>query len=897
MTIAPPDSQWHTLSAEEVQQQLETGPDGLASAEAAARLQKYGPNEIEAEREDPWWLLALRQFTDPLVYVLLIGAAVTLALRDYADAAVIFAVVLINAVIGFVQELRARHAMRALAELSEPRSEVIRDGEPREIASRDLVPGDMVSLASGTRVPADARLMEVHGLEIDESMLTGESAAVAKTSDPVEGERLVPGDQLSMVFSGTVVARGRAHALVVRTGADTELGRIATTMREVKDTFTPLQRKMARFGKQIGAAVVALALLVLGIGLLRGMDTAEIVIAAIAVAVSAIPEGLIVVLTVTLSVGVRRMARRHAIVRLLPAVETLGSTTVIGSDKTGTLTANAMTVRTIWTPTREYAVAGTGYDPDGAVEADGEAVRADNDETLASALRAAVLANEADPRAIEGDERTGDPTELALYVAAAKAGMDPAGTKEQYEELDVLPFESERKFMATLNAGPDGRAVYLKGAPEAVIERCDKMLADGGETSIDADAAKAAAADLAARGLRVLALAYSADASGNKLDESRMETGFVLAGLVGMEDPVRPEAADAVARTRAAGIRVLMLTGDHVDTARAIGAQLQLGGEDGAVLSGDELHDLSDDELDERLREVDIYARVAPEHKLRIVERLKHLDEVVAVTGDGVNDAPALRAAHLGIAMGESGTDVAREAADMVLADDNFATITAAIEEGRIVFANVRKVTYFLLSTGVGEVLAVLLALAVGWPLPFVAAQILWINLVTNGLQDIALAFEPGEPELIRRPPRPPREPVLTRRLLIRLGYVGIVLTAGALAMFWWTYRQTDNLELARTVAMTQMVVFQFFHVFNCRSLDRSLFTLPPLSNRFLFVSLVAATAAHLTVLHAPPLQRVFHTIPLDGVQWLMVVAVGLTIILAAEIDKWINRRTGQPLG
>lgn len=887
---------WHTLSVTEVEHSLAVGPGGLSDEEAAERLQQYGPNEVEAEEETPWWTLLLHQFTDPLIYILLVAALITLILRDYTDTGVILAVVLLNALIGFVQERKAQQAMRALARMSAPRAEVIREGMPREVPSRELVPGDRVVLTSGVRVPADLRLVEAKDLEADESALTGESLPVRKRTSALERETLVPGDQLNMGFAGTVITRGRGRGVVVRTGAETELGRIATSVREIGQTAAPLQETMGRFGRRIGLAILGLAVLVAVIGLLRGMPPGEIFIAAVAMAVGAVPEGLPVVLTVTLAIGVSRMARRNAIVRSLPAVETLGSTTVIGSDKTGTLTKNEMSVRAIWAGGRRYEVTGAGYGLEGEVRLGDQVVDASADVPLRRTLLVGTLANEADVHSVVHGYPRGDPTEIALHVAAAKGSLRPDEQRERYPERDILPFESERRLMATLNDGPDGPGVYVKGAPEAILARCTSELTSTGEVPMDPQPVRAAATTMAAEGLRVLAMAYR-PTRAEHLDERLLSEDLVFAGLQGMEDPVRPEAVEAVHATHEAGIRVLMLTGDHVDTAQAIGRQLGLDPHGVGALEGHTIAALSDAELDRDLNRVNIYARVAPEHKLRIVQRLRHHGEVVAVTGDGVNDAPALREAHLGIAMGRGGTDVAKEASDMVLADDNFATITAAVEEGRVIFSNIRKVTFFLLSTAVGEVIAILIAIIAGWPLPFLAAQILWINLVTNGLQDVALAFEPGEPGLLRRPPRPQREGVLTRRILERLGAVGTVLAAGTLGMFWWTWQSTGDLDLARTAAMTQMVVFQFFHVFNSRSLDRSVFQIPLLSNRFLFVSLVAALGAHLSVLHLPFLQAVFRTEPLPLEHWGWIVLVAITVIVGGELDKWWSRRRTRPLG
>ncbi len=896
-----PTRPWHTLAPEEIERILETSAEGLPPEEAARRLEVYGPNFIEREKRTPWWKVLLHQFTDPLIYILLIAATLTLALGDYTDTGVIFAAVLLNAIIGFTQERKAQQAMRALEDLSAPHCEVVRTDGVHEIASRDLVPGDVVALTSGARVPADLRLFRVQDLHIDESPLTGESLPATKAVETLRGDTRVAGDQHNMGFSGTVVTRGRGWGYVVRTAGETELGRIATAIRAVGHTTTPLQDRMAVFGKQIAFAILLLSVVVAAIGLLRGLPPAEVLLIAIAMTVSAIPESLPVILTVTFAVGVRRMARRNAIVRSLPAVETLGSATVIGSDKTGTLTQNQMTVERIWAGGRVYAVTGGGYNGEGeirAVETDasGEVMGRD-DAPLYMTLLTGALSNEADPHFLSGAEPVGDPTELALHAAAARGGLDVESLRSADAQLDIVPFESESRFMATLNDGPDGRAIYLKGAPEVVLAICDRQLmADAREEAIDQAAIRAASSALAGRGLRVLAMAFR-PFDEDRIPDEALRGGYVFAGLQGMGDPIRPEAIDAVRNAHSAGIRVMMLTGDHVETASAVGRDLGLGSEGGAAIEGVRLNGLSDEDLDEVVGRVNVFARVAPEHKLRIVERLKAQGQVVAVTGDGVNDAPALRAAHIGIAMGKTGTDVAREASDVVLSDDNFATITAAVEEGRVVFANVRKVTFFLLSTTTGDIFAILAALVLGWPLPFTAAQILWVNLVTNGLQDMALAVEPPEKGLLKRPPRPREEGVITRNHFLRFVAIGGMLATGALTMFWWTLNSTGDMDLARTAAMTQIVVFNFFHVFNCRSLDGSIRSIPLFSNRFLFYTIVGAALAQLAVLYVPFLQSIFRTAPLSLETWGFMLLIGSTVLVGGEADKWLNRRRGVTLG
>ncbi|MFP4622642.1 MAG: HAD-IC family P-type ATPase [Gemmatimonadota bacterium] len=918
------ETPWHARQGSEAVEELATDPgSGLSRDEAEARLERYGPNTIESKEETPWWRILVRQFLDPLIYVLIAAGVIMLAFQDYVEAAVILAVVLLNAVIGFVQEYRAQKAITALAEMSAPQAHLVRGGEKVDVETDRVVPGDVVLLESGTRVPADIRLLEADDLQVDEAALTGESETVQKQAEPVDDEKAVPGDQLSMAFAGTSVTRGRGRGVVLHTGEASQLGRIAERTREVGEVRAPIQEKVDRLGKYIGAGILALAGLMVVVGLLQGMELYDVMHTAVAMAVGAVPEALPVVLTVALAVGVKRMAHRNAIIRTLPSVETLGSTTVIASDKTGTLTSNQMVVRAIRAGGRRYEVEGSGYEREGRIRraesgaggeedadagdeeasgADGETGRdadPDEDEALRMTLLAGLLANETESVPGEDEEPKGDPTERAVLMAAIRAGLELGEARSRHEQLDVIPFESERQYMATLNRTDEGNCIFVKGAPEAVLERCDRRLgADGEEEELDEEAAREAAHELADEGFRVLAMAFRYTDAGS-LDEDDVGSDLVFAGFQAMEDPLRPEAKDAVRATRGAGIRVLMITGDHANTARSIGRDLGLtgdeeeerGGRKGGVAEGRDLQDLSDEELDERVRSTSIYARVSPDHKLRLVKRLKEQGEVVAVTGDGVNDAPALQAAHLGVAMGQAGTDVAREASDMVLTDDNFASITNAVEEGRLVFANIRKVVYFLLSTGLGEVLTILASLVLMWPLPFLAVQVLWINLVTNGLQDVALAFEKAEPGLLDEPPRDPDEGVINRELAFRLGWISVFVAGLTLAVYYGLLQQDIPMEEVRAVTMTQMVMFQFFHVLNSRSLRRSVFRMPLTSNPFLAISMALAVLAHLGALHLSFMQNIFQTVPLSPGQWGLVIAVGSSIVVAVEIEKLILRR------
>jgi Ca2+-transporting ATPase len=883
---------WHSTNIAEVEADLETGSKGLAQADVAERKERFGPNEIEPEPPMSALTLLLLQFKSPLIYILLVAAVVTVVVGEYIDAGVIGAVLLLNAVIGFTQERRAETAVRELGQLVSPRAKIIRDGHEREVDSRELVPGDLVLLESGARVPADLRLISTTTLSVDESLLTGESVPVDKRSEPVADDSPVA-DQSSMAFTGTVVSRGRARGYVVSTGANTELGTIAERLRVEKPAPTPLQQRMGRFARLVSIIAAVAALGSFGIGVVMGQNATEMFMVAVALAVSAVPEGLPVALTITLAVGVRRMAQRNAIIRNLPAVETLGSTTVIGSDKTGTLTENRMTVERIWT-----------LEDDILLEPDSISALAEDlidNESLRRTLLAGLLANEGEfYRTDEGVETSGDPTETALLVAAANFGIEPEQARADFASVAEIPFEPERQYSASVRAEDDRQVVYVKGAPERILSMSKSMAGnDGthegtheGTAELDRDLVMNKVAQMAARGLRVLAMAYRVSKPGEHEGLGTEPDELCFLGLVGMMDPPRPEVRGAIAGCQDAGMRVLMITGDHAATARSIAYDLGLVKDrDAEVLTGVDLDDMDDEQLASRVAQVSVYARVAPEQKLRVVRALQSLGEVVAVTGDGVNDAPALKAAEIGIAMGKSGTDVARAASDMVLADDNFVSILSAVEEGRVTFDNIRKVTFFLISTGAAEILTILTTLAMGWPIPYVAAQILWLNLVTNGLQDVALAFEPGEKGVLERPPRKKHEGVLSKMLWTRTLIAGLVMGVGTLVMFKWELSQGGSVERARTVALTTMVLFQMFHVGNARSDHESIFERSPFSNRFLFLATGAAFIIHLSALYLPATQFVLRVEPIaDMGTWVRMVLVAASILVAVELHKLFER-------
>jgi magnesium-transporting ATPase (P-type) len=907
-----PERPW-ALETDQLLQRLSADRDGLSSAEAERRLAAFGSNELEEGRRRGAAAILLDQFRSPLIYILLVAGVVTILLEEFIDAGVIGLVLLINAVVGFSQEYRAEQSMAALRQLARARATVLRDGRERDIDAAELVPGDVILLESGDRVPADARVLHAAALEADESLLTGESTAVGKHARALSAEAVLA-DRLNLMFMGSVVTRGRCRAVVVATGPSTELGHIAGRVSQIVESQTPLQRRMARFAHIIGAAILAGCVAGFGIGLAQGQDVGEVLLAMVALAVAAIPEGLPIVLTVALAISVRRMARRQVIIRRLPAVETLGSCTVIGSDKTGTLTQNRMTVQRIFTDGAEYQVSGTGHSLSGALSRNGEAVEPS---ALPRALRETLIVGALcnDASAIERDgafEVSGDPTEIALVIAAAKSGLAKAELDERYPRVAEIPFESDTRFAATFHrhdpaeraeraerderdAG-DGAApfVAVKGAPEQVLAMCTS---DAGGERLDTSAVLAHADAMAAHGLRVLAMARRDLPADEPIREGALPVLDQLAfcGLQAMMDPPRDEAIEAVRGCQEAGIRVVMITGDHATTALAIAQQLGIAAAADRVLAGVEIEAMDDSQLGALVDDVPVYARVSPEHKLRIVSALKARGQIVAVTGDGVNDAPALKTADIGAAMGRSGTDVAKESADMIVTDDNFASIFAAVEEGRVAFDNVRKTTFFLISTGAGAVIAVLASLLMQLPLPFLPAQMLWLNVVTNGIQDVALAFEPGEKDVLKRRPRPIGEGVISRLLWERTIIAGLVMATGTLGLFILELQMHGELGRAQTVALTTMVLFQVFHIGNSRSEHRSAFAKSPFSNPLLFVGTVIALSLHVAALYLPATQFVLRVEPLDLDSWLRMIVVAASIIAVVELHKLVRGPRRRP--
>ena len=886
---------------EKVFLEFKSSPDGLSPDEAQKRLLETGPNILDAEARINPIRVILHQFADPLIYILLVAAVFTAIIRHFIDMWVILAVVAINAVIGFTQEWRAEQAIRSLQALVSPQSQVLRDGERMEIESINLVPGDIVFLESGTRVPADLRLFEAKKLDIDESTLTGESASVHKKTEVILEKGVSVADRKNMAFMGTLVQSGRGKGMVVGTGRITELGQISDQVSRIKPATTPLQIQLGKFSRLLGAVILMISVISVALGLALGRELFEMILTGTALAVGAIPEGLPVVVTITLSIGVKRMAGLNAIVRKLPAVETLGSTTVIASDKTGTLTKNEMTVQMVWAGGATYRFSGIGFAPEGEIlDEKDEPVNLKNHRVLEKCLRVGLLTNES--RLGFAEERgyypDGDPTEVALIVAAVKAGLRAENQGLIYPIIDEIPFESDLMYMATLHKDPlkEGNLIFVKGAPERVTEMCELMLDHTNDKEsplhdrqIIYDQARA----FSQEGLRVLAMAYRrVPANVITLDDELMKSGFTLLGLQGMIDPPREEASIAITQAKKAGVRVIMITGDNRDTAEAIGRRLKLiEGGNVAILSGGELEDMPDDELYKLVQEVNIFARATPIHKLRIVQQLIKKGEVVAVTGDGVNDAPALKASHIGVAMGKGGTDAAKETSDMIVTDDNFASIFDAVREGRVVFSNIRKVILFLLSTGLAQIFLIFISLILGLPLPLLPAQLLWLNLVSNGLQDIALAFEPGDKGIINLPPRKREEPVLTSLLLQRLVLISIVIAIGTTYTFSRALAQDYALDHARTVALTTIVLFQLFNVFNVRSETLSIFRMSLLANPFLFFSVIASIMAQIAIVYVPALQMIFRTAPLDLYDWLFAATMAVVVLAAVEVEKVIRRR------
>jgi len=901
---------WHALGVAEVAERL--GSDattGLTVAEAARRLEAWGLNAIEESPGDPWWRRLARQFQEVVIAILVVAAIVAGVLGEWADAAAIVAIVLVNGLIGFLQEERAQRALDALRRLSAPNARVVRGGQAVIVPAREIVVGDLITLEAGDHVPADARLVEAHGLAAQEAALTGESLPVVKDATAALPAELPLGDRATLVHAGTVVASGRGTALVVGTGMRTQLGSIAGLLESTPPETTPLQRRLGELGRVLIVVCLVIVAIISGLELVRGGSPTDVLLRSVSLAVAAVPEGLPAVVTLVLALGLQRMVARNALVRRLPSVETLGCVTVIGSDKTGTLTRNEMTVRAVALPSREYGVTGAGYAPRGeflveptppyqSTASSARAIDPVSDPQLVRLLTIGARCNNAvlSPAA-DGDDRwevVGDPTEGALLVAAMKAGV--AVRDEGETVVYELPFDSDRKAMSVVVRTSDGSmVVYAKGAPEAVLERCTHEDRGAGAEPLTRqrrDAILAQNGELAARALRVLALAWRPVAAlpGAAEAAAGVERDLVFTGLVGMIDPPREEARTAVATCTAAGIRPLMITGDHPATALAIARELGIAGPEDRVATGADLDRLSADELTAAAAAIAVYARVTAEHKLRIVQAWQRRGEVVAMTGDGVNDAPALRAADIGIAMGLTGTDVTKEAADMVLTDDNFASIVSAVEEGRGIYDNIQKFIHYLLSCNAGEVLVMFVAALVGWPAPLAAIQILWLNLITDGLSALALGLEPPEDGLMRRRPRATREPVITWSRGRTIMFHGAIMAAVMLGAFWASYRGDDaRLPHARTVTFCVAAFAQLLFVFACRSDRRTAWQLGLATNPALLVAVAVSALLQVSVVMLPFARPVFEVGTELGADWILVLAAAILPLGIVEAAKCLH--------
>ena len=887
---------WHVGTIAEILEKTESGGGGLTADQAAERLRRYGPNAIPRARKRSAVKRFLTQFHNILIYVLIVAGFMTLLLRHWIDAGVIFGVIIINAVIGFIQEGRAEQALEAVHRLLSLRATVLRDGIKLTVPAEDTVPGDVIFVQSGDRIAADARLLHVKDLQVNESLLTGESQPVEKDLAPVTAAAAIA-DRRNMIYSGTFVTTGQASAVVVATGVDTELGRISAMLTRVAPLTTPLLRQLNRFGRRLTAAIILLAAFVFTYGaLLRDYSHTELFLAAVALAVAAIPEGLPAIITITLAIGVQRMAKRHVIIRRLPAVETLGSVTVICSDKTGTLTKNEMTVQALVTaPGRTVSISGGGYDPHGGFTIDNRNIDVSNDDHLAAVCRAAMLCNDAGLANAGGRWKiSGDPTEAALLVMAAKAGLDQAVLVREYPRIDVIPFESEHRFMATLHHDHSGHGfIFVKGAPEAVLPRCAYQYGGGGERqAVDAKAWHAAIDELAGAGQRPLAIAVKPV----PVDEAVMKFSDVvdleLLAVAGISDPPREEAAQAISRCRSAGIEIKMITGDHLLTASAVARQLGLPGADRGV-TGAQLGGADQNGFLELISGNTVFARTDPEHKLRLVRGLQRQGHIVAVTGDGVNDAPALKQADVGVAMGLKGTEVAKEAAEMVIIDDDFSSIVNAVEEGRTVYDNIRKSILFILPTSMGEALTIIAAIIMGTLLPVTAAQILWINMITTVTLALALSFEPPEANIMGRAPRRGNAPLLDGFMFWRISFVAVLMLAAAFGLFVFATRQGVGLEEARTVAVNMLVFAEALYLFNTRYLLAPCLSRDGLlGNRMVLMAVAVVLLLQLLFTYHPLMQTFFHSRAISLEAWGQIAGLSLLIFICVEFEKAVLRLT-----
>jgi P-type Ca2+ transporter type 2C len=879
---------WYSQPVDSVFEVLSTGEEGLSQDEASRRLEVHGPNKLPEGKKKSALVRFLLHFHNVLIYVLMAAAVVTALLDHWIDTWVIVAVILVNAIIGYVQEGKAEKALESIKKMLSLEANVIRNGRRSEINAEELVPGDVVTLQSGDKVPADIRLFDVRNFRVEESALTGESVAVDKTADPVD-EGAVPGDQICMAFSGTSVVNGRARGMVVETGSQTELGKIKQMMSDVDKITTPLLRQIDSFGKILSIVIVGATALLFALGyFFRDYELDELFLAAISLAVAAIPEGLPAIMTITLAVGVQAMARRNAIIRKLPSVETLGSVAVICSDKTGTLTRNEMTATTLVTAAGSYSVEGVGYKPEGSIKKGGEPVELEQDELLTELIRTVRVCNEAGIYEEDGEWiLNGDPTEGSLITLAHKAGLESFEPKR----IDHIPFESDHRFMATLNEVDGKKIMYVKGAPEMLLELCSKQRTVDGDEEIDAGYWEKEMEKKADNGQRLIAAAQKiVDNDTSSIEHEDVQSGLVFLGIIGIIDPPRDEAIEAIKICKDAGIRVKMITGDHVITARAIGKEIGIGDGEKAI-SGAELEKMSDDELRTAAIEYDVFARTSPEHKLRLVKALQAENLICAMTGDGVNDAPALKRADVGIAMGIKGTEVTKEASEMVLADDNFASIANAVEEGRTIYDNLRKAILFILPTNGAESFVIMAAVIMGITMPITPVQILWVNMITAVTLALALSFEPSERGVMKRPPRATDAAILGGYFIWRVGFVSLLIGGLTLALYYWLKGMDYDIDEARTVAVNTLVAGQLFYLFNCRRMHEPSIGKGFFNNKYAFYAVGVLVIFQLIFTYAPFMNEWFGTSPHTAWYWVYPLAGGFFVFLLVELEKYILGR------
>ncbi|MFC0188955.1 calcium-translocating P-type ATPase, SERCA-type [Fictibacillus aquaticus] len=889
---------WYELSQEEVEQMTNSRlSNGLSRKEQAAKLKTEGPNELSEGKKPSAISVFLAQFKDFMVLVLLAATLLSGLLGEYLDAVAIILIVIMNGILGFVQERKAERSLSSLKELSAPSSMVMRDGEWSVIPSKELVTGDVIKVLAGDRIGADFRILQTRGLQVEESALTGESVPVNKHGRPLKGSSLPLGDQNNMAFMGTMVTKGSGTGIVIATGMRTEMGKIAHLIQHAEQLATPLQLKLEQLGKVLIVIALLLTLMVVGAGVYQGHDLYSMILAGVSLAVAAIPEGLPAIVTIALALGVQKMIKKRAIVRKLPSVETLGCATVICSDKTGTLTQNKMTVTKIWADSCLWNVTDEGFSLSGG--GSGKDNRnTGSDDILQTVLQYGVLCNNAilKPGAKSGYSTEGDPTESALLVSAAKAGVLRDSLLENYRLIEEFPFDSSRKMMSVIVEDASGeKMLIVKGAPDILLDKCDYIIWGNRKQLLKqehAEQAKQAINSLAVQALRTIAIAFRPLKTEEAvLSSYQLEKSLTFAGLQGMIDPPRPEVRQSIKDCQAAGIKTVMITGDHVVTAASIAKQLNILPENGRVMDGASLSMLSQEELEAQAEDIYVYARVSPEHKLKIVKALQAKGHVVAMTGDGVNDAPAIKSANIGIAMGITGTDVAKEASSLVLSDDNFATIRSAIEEGRNIYENIRKFIRYLLASNVGEILVMLFAMVLGMPLPLLPIQILWVNLVTDGLPAMALGVDQAEDDVMRRKPRAAKEGVFSRGLGWKIVSRGFLIGLVTVAAFWLTLKENpDNLIMAQTVAFATLVMAQLIHVFDCRS-ERSVMHRNPFENKYLVAAVISSVLLLLVVMYTPALQGIFHTVSLPLRQWLLVLGMASIPTFALAGSQLFKRK------